>query len=96
MIKIIRERISEAELKEFAGKPYDSLVKFVVDIEKRIMALGGEMHADGEILLLEDGSLQNHLWGGNYYFQKPKKDQIEYTSLINIIVAPENWTKNWG
>ena len=91
MIKIIQNRISEAELKEFIGKPYETLVKFVVDIENGIMALGGEMHADGESLLLEQGSLQNHLWGGNYYFQKSKEEQIEYTSLINIRPSANNY-----
>ena len=92
MIKIIQTQISESELNEFVGKPYETLVKFVVDVENGILALGGEMHADAESVLLEKGSSQAHLWGGNYYFQKPKEEQIQYTSLINIRPSANNYT----
>jgi hypothetical protein len=56
----------------------------VVDIEQGIMALGGELHADGEALLLEQGSKQENLWGFNIYPDKSKTEWIEYTSLINV------------
>ena len=84
MIKVIRDRITEEELREFLGKPYSEMVKFVVDIRKDFMALGGALHADGEALLLDEGSSQSDLWGGNIYPARSKDNCIEYVSLINI------------
>lgn len=60
---------------------YPILVKIVVDIRRRLLAGGGEMHADCEALLLADGSEQDDLWGANWY---PSEQRIEFESLINI------------
>jgi hypothetical protein len=60
------------------------MVKYVVDVERRTAAVGGELHADAEHLLLEAGSLQADLWGANYYPGRGADECIEYTSLINI------------
>jgi len=59
-------------------------VKYVVDVRRRVVAIGGDMHADQEALLLEDGSDQVDLWGANYYPGRGPEGCIEYTSLINI------------
>ncbi len=83
-IKIIRKKISFQELKEIAALNYGDMVKGVADLREKIMALGGELHADAEAVLLDDGSLQNNLWGFNIYPDKPKNEWIEFTSLINI------------
>ena len=66
------------------------MVKFVVDIEKKILAVGGEMHADAEALLLQEGSKQSHLWGGNIYPSNEPDSRIEYTSFINIRPMDDN------
>ena len=50
-----------SELKSMAETQFGSLVKGVVDIEKRIMAIGGEMHADEEAHLISEGSRMAHL-----------------------------------
>jgi hypothetical protein len=84
MIKIIDSKISKAELNGFLGKPFEKMVKFVVDVRKGTMALGGELHADGESLLLEKGSSQEDLWGANFFPQNPPEKQIQYNSMINI------------
>lgn len=60
---------------------YSFLIKIVVDIRRSTLAGGGEMHADCEALLLEQGSEQDDLWGANWY---PAEQQIEFESLINI------------
>ena len=60
------------------------MVKYVVDVERGIVAIGGEMHADAEAALLEAGSRQADLWGANYYPGRGRDGCIEYTSLINI------------
>jgi len=48
------------------------------------LAVGGEMHADAEQLLLEAGAHQAELWGANFYPFEPPGKRIEYTSFINI------------
>ncbi|MBI2117823.1 hypothetical protein HYT95_02890, partial [Candidatus Peregrinibacteria bacterium] len=55
---IVRDAISRAQLKVLAEERFGDMVKAVVDCKRRIMALGGELHADEEQLLLEDGSDQ--------------------------------------
>ncbi|MBI4476120.1 MAG: hypothetical protein HY654_03045 [Acidobacteria bacterium] len=60
------------------------MVKLVVDIRRRVVAIGGELHADAEALLLEQGSQQRDLWGANYYPGVGVDRCIEYTALINI------------
>ena len=42
------ETISVDELKIMSAKMFESLVKAVVDIEKQIMIVDAEMHADQE------------------------------------------------
>ena len=52
-IRIIKEPIKKQELTEMAKKQFGDIIKAVVDIEKEIMAIGPELHSDGEILLEE-------------------------------------------
>ena len=63
------------------------MIKIVVDIRRRTLSGGGEMHADCEAVLLEHGSEQDDLWGANWY---PAEQQIEFESLINIRPRPGN------
>ena len=57
------------------------MIKIVVDIRRRYLSGGGEMHADCETALLEDGSEQDDLWGANWY---PDEQRIAFESLVNI------------
>ena len=83
-IKIIKDRISKFELSEIAQNQFGDFVKAAVDIENGIMAIGGELHADEEALLLEDGSQQENLWGINLYPNKTAEELIEFNSMINV------------
>lgn len=89
-IKIITEPISKNELKKVAEKWFGDMVKGVVDIEKKIIVLGGEMHADSEALLLENGSRQENLWGINLYPFENNNRFIQYAALINIRPKQKN------
>ena len=87
-IVIVREsRIASAELRRLVLLFFEDMVKYVVDVERGVIGLGGDMHADAEQLLLEDGSRQADLWGANYYPGRGREGCIEYTSLINIRTA---------
>lgn len=81
---IIRTLITRDQLKHFAHNTFVDLVKAVVDIERNIMAVGGELHADEETVLLEDGSKQSNLWGVNIYPDKTGEDFVEFDSMINL------------
>lgn len=89
-IKVVEEKITVAELEEFAKARFGDLVKAAVDIEKGIMAIGGELHADEEALLLEQGSKQENLWGINIYPILKGDDFIEFDSVINIRPSQAN------
>ncbi|MCM2257416.1 MAG: DUF5674 family protein [Vicinamibacteria bacterium] len=69
---------------------FEDMVKYVVDVDRGVAAVGGEMHADAEALLLDGGSRQTDLWGANYYPGRGEAECIEYTSLINIRPAQGN------
>lgn len=66
------------------------MVKAAVDVDREIMAIGGELHSDEEAMLLEDGSKQEHLWGINIYPEKPEDDRIEFDSMINVRPSQDN------
>ncbi|MGH7604530.1 MAG: DUF5674 family protein [Gemmatimonadaceae bacterium] len=91
--RIIRESLSRAELGVIASQQFGDMVKAVVDIERRIMALGGELHSDEEALLLDDGSSQSNLWGINLYPAERGEDWIEYDSMINVRPSQGNRTR---
>ena len=90
MIKIIRTAISAAELKELAWQLYGNMIKAVIDVERGIMAVGGEFHADAEAVLMENGSKQKDLWGINIYPEKTGGEMLEFNSMINIRPAQGN------
>ena len=88
-IVIPSQPLLPGDLSQFRNNPFENVIKFAVDIEKNILALGGEMHADAESLLLENGSRQEAIWGGNLWpWENPIL--IETISLINIRPSQNN------
>jgi hypothetical protein len=80
MIHLLGQAATPEQIQEMLQQ-YKGMIKIVVDIRRRILSGGGEMHADCESVLLEDGSEQDDLWGANWY---PSEQRIEFESLINI------------
>ena len=89
-IVMVEERLDPAELARLVHLFFDDMVKYVVDVERRVAAVGGQLHADAEQVLLATGSRQADLWGANYYPGQTPDDCIEYTALINIRPAHGN------
>ena len=82
---IVDTTISIEELKKMSEKMFARLVKAVVDIEKEIMVVNADLHADEELLLLEQGSDQKNLWGINIHPNHVDNDNwIEFDSMINL------------
>lgn len=80
MIHIIRSHATKAEIDDML-QTLEVYIKLAVDIQREILAGGGELHADCESLLLEDGSLQENIWGADW---NPMTQQVTFEALINI------------
>ncbi len=89
-ILVVTQPLPTTELAKLLGAPFPDMVKFVVDTERRILAVGGHLHADAEALLIDRGSRQQALWGGNYHPDLDEQECIEFESLINIRPAAGN------
>jgi len=83
-ITLVSEPISTQQLREAGEELYGDMVKAVVDVEKEIIAVGAELHADEEAFLLERNSLQENLWGINLYTERVMPEMLEFDSMINI------------
>ena len=94
-IKIIKKPISKKELEELAKEGFGDVIKAVVDVEQEIMAVGGELHADEEVLLMEkENSKRENTWGVNFYPDKSENDFIEFDSMINLKPAFGNRSRD--
>ena len=83
-IRIVNAPVPLDELQRMAAEYFGEFVKVVVDVQRGVMAVGGELHADEEALLLERGSRQADLWGINLYPDRPAAERIEFDSMINL------------
>ena len=92
--RIVREQLTRSELAAIASEQFGDMVKAVVDVDRGIMALGGELQSDEEALLLDDGSSQRNLWGINLYPSADEAEWIEYDSMINVRPSQGNRTRN--
>lgn len=94
-ITVVKTSVSLGEIKTLAKQRFGDMVKGVVDIKSGIMALGAELHADEEALLLEQGSKQQDLWGINLYPDEfGSEDWIEFDSMINIRPSQGNRSRS--
>ena len=84
-ITVIKEPITKSQLTEIAKERFGDMVKAAVDIEQEIMAIGGELHIDEEVILIEEeGSKQGNIWGINIYPGETGDAFIEFDSMINL------------
>ena len=93
-MSLIDKKISKADLLKLAQERYGDLVKAVVDIEQEIMMIGGELHADEESFLIDQGSNQKNLWGINLYPEKTDDEFIEFDSVINLRPSQGNRSRD--
>jgi hypothetical protein len=88
--RLVRDRITRDELTRLAKAGFGDMIKAVVDVERRMMVVGGDLHSDEEAMLLDDGSTQGDLWGVNFYPEEPGEGFIEFDSMINVRPAQAN------
>lgn len=92
-MKLVDKEVTILELKKMSSKTFGGLVKAVVDIDKEIMVVDAELHADEEKFLLDNGSNQINLWGINLYPDMSEDGFIEFDSMINIRPRLNNFSR---
>ena len=60
---------------------FETYIKTVIDVKKKICSAGANRHFESEQILLEQGSTQSNLWGGGIDIQTKV---IDFNSFINI------------
>ena len=88
MMRIIRESVTQEQITEMSEVFGGLLIKLAVDVERGILAGGGELHADCEQVLLKDGSRQEDIWGADWY---PNTGEVGFEALINIRPRQQNY-----
>jgi hypothetical protein len=83
-IQVVRDPITLDDLRAVASETFGEMVKAVVDVSQGIMAIGGELHADEEAALLDQGADQAELWGINLYPDAAPSERVEFDSMINV------------
>ena len=91
---IVRDALQFEDLRHMAARMFGDLVKVVVDVDRELIAVDAELHADLEALLLQDGSQQRSLWGINLYPDLPVDACVEFDSLINLRPSQGNRSRS--
>lgn len=84
-IVTLKDTISFDELKVMSEKSFGTMVKAIIDTECEVVAVDAGMHVDLEYFLLENGSVQDNLWGINFYpFKDYDQEWLDFDSILNI------------
>ena len=87
---IIRDTLRFEDLQQMAAAMFGDFVKAVVDVDRELLAVDAELHADLEALLLEERSEQRSLWGINLYPDAQADQFVEFDSMINVRPSQSN------
>lgn len=94
-MRLVTTTIPIGVLAALAQGQFAELVKAVVDVDRAVMVIGGELHSDEEAYLIDTGSVQANLWGINLYPDTyPDPDWLEYDSMINLRPSHGNRTRS--
>jgi len=79
-IVVVRELSKSDVLK--AREEYHEYIKITTDLSNKIVAIGGEYHADAEEILIKDFQCKSeNIWGGGYNLKLKK---FETNAILNI------------
>lgn len=90
MIHIIRDRATPEQILEMRQE-LQTYIKVAVDLRRRVVAGGGEFHADCQTALVEDGSEEVDVWGADWV---PETRSVRFEALINI--RPKRGNRSMG
>lgn len=86
VIHLIKEKVARNQIEEMLAT-LKTYIKLAVDVERGVLAGGGELHADCESVLIQDGSKQENIWGANWI---PSERKVTYEALLNIAPRRNN------
>ena len=92
-MRIVSDSLTIEELRRMAEGLFGNLVKAIVDVDRELLALDAELHADLEALLIENRSKQKDLWGINLYPDELEESFVEFDSMINVRPSQNNRTR---
>ncbi len=72
---------------EKLSEVFETYIKTVIDIKRKICSAGCDMHFESEAILLKEGSKQADLWGGGIDLEAK---MVDFNSFINIRPADNN------
>ncbi|MBE9006254.1 hypothetical protein IQ259_14615 [Fortiea sp. LEGE XX443] len=80
MILLLRNCATREQLEQMLEK-HKFYIKTAVDLERQVLVGGGDIHADCEEMLLDDGSRQQDIWAASFMRATHK---IIYESIVNL------------
>jgi hypothetical protein len=80
MIIVLKDRATDNDIKR-ASEEYTHYIKITIDLDKEMVAIGGEYHFDAEKELLKLGSKQESIWGGGLNLTTKN---LETNAMINV------------
>lgn len=66
---------------------FDTYIKTIIDIDKKICSAGMDRHFEGEKILLDQDSKQPDIWGGGIDLETKT---VDFNSFINIRPNDDN------
>jgi hypothetical protein len=79
-VDLIEKKLTKKQIDNLYKK-YGDYFKLTVDVGSGRVIAGCVLHADGEKILLEKGSLQNDIWGGGINL---RDKQVDTLAVMNI------------
>ncbi len=79
-IHLLRQPATDEQMREML-QVHETYIKVAVDVQRGILAGGGEFHADCESVLVEEGSRREDVWGADWI---PSEQAVRHSALINI------------
>ena len=79
-MKVIKTPLTANEITELKTQ-YGNYLKLTIDLDKEIVVAGCLLHADGEDMLLHNGSKQKDIWGGGINLETRAIDAIAVLNL---------------
>jgi hypothetical protein len=79
-MKYIESPLTKKEIGDLSQE-YGDYVKITADIDRGNLVAGCPLHADGEKILLKNGSKQESIWGGGLNFAGK---EIDCSAVLNL------------
>ena len=83
---LVKDKVTLSDLQK-AKEDYGDYVKVTADVGREKIVIGGQWHADGERLLIQNGSNQSDVWGAGINLIT---NQVETFALINLKPSENN------